>query len=144
MLFTFTPKKLIHPPEDISTFVDNLIKRLTQEGLYYQGPDRRREPRHAVAIQMSAIPLDDGLQPVGNGFVATTRDISSAGISLIHFDRLDCPFLAVEIAIPRERSFQAAVEVLRCRPIGPYFEVAGKFVTKLYKPVPKAGLHITR
>ena len=132
MPFTFVPNKLIHPPEDISTFVVSLIKRLTQEGLYYQGPDRRHEERHAIAIQVNAIPLDDQIQPVGYGFVATTRDISSTGISLIHFDRLVCPFLAVEIAIPKERSFQAAVEVLRCRPIGPYYEVAGKFVTKLY------------
>ena len=135
MLFTFTSKKLVHPPSDLKKFVDDLIKRLTDEGLYYQGPDRRREPRHAIAIEVNVIPLDAELQAAGCDFVATTRDISSGGISLIHTESTDCPFLAVEIAIPGERPFQAAVEVLRCSPVGPYFEIAGKFVTKFYKPL---------
>ena len=109
------------------------LRRLTEEGLYYQGPDHRRESRHAVAIDVNAIPLDADLQAAGSDFVATTRDISSGGISLIHPERIGCPFLAVEIAVPGERPFQAAVEALRCPPVGPYFEIAGKFVTKFYK-----------
>ena len=41
---------------------------------------------------------------------------------------------AEQVAVPGERPFQTAVEVLRCPPFGPYFEIAGKFVTKFYKP----------
>lgn len=133
MLFTFTSKKLVHPPSDLKKFVEDLIQRLAEEGLYYRGPDRRWESRHAVAIEVNAIPLDADLQAQGDGFLATTRNISSGGISLICSEQIDSPFLAVEITVPKERPFHAAVEVLRCSPVGPYFEIAGKFVTKLYK-----------
>ena len=142
MLFKFSKRSLVHPSEELKAFVDGLIERLTAEGLYYKGPDRRRELRHTVAVDVNVVPLDNELQPIGEGFAATTRDISSGGLSLIHFDRLDCPFLAVEITTPGdERPFRAAVEVLRCRPIGPYFQVAGKFVTKLYITGPPPAKH---
>jgi hypothetical protein len=139
MLIAFDTKKLVHPPEDISEFVDRLIERLTQEGLYHAGPDRRSEKRHAVAIKVRAMPLGENLKPIGDPFICTTRDISRRGIALVHFEDVDCPLLAVELTDVDNQSFQAAVEVLRHRPIGPYFEIAGRFVTKVYDPMVRNG-----
>jgi hypothetical protein len=105
MLFTFDPKMLVHPPEEISAFIDGLIKRLIEEGHYYDGPDRRTEKRHVVAMQVHARPLSDS------------------------------PLLAIELSDLNGKKFQGAVEIRRCRPVGPYFEVAGEYVTKVYDPL---------
>jgi hypothetical protein len=134
MLFTFDPKTLIHPPEEISNFVDGLIKRLIEEGHYYDGPDRRTEKRHVVAMQVHARPLSEDLQPLGPAFVATTKDISKRGIAIIHFEPVTSPLLAIELSDLNGKKFQGAVEIRRCRPVGPYFEVAGEYVTKVYDP----------
>jgi len=146
MFFHFNESDLIHPSEEMAAFVDQLIQRLIEEGHYYDGPDRRSEKRHVVAIPVRAIPLDDNLRPIGPAFMATTRDISRRGIALIHNEMLMCPLLAVELVDIDGKQMQAAVEVLRCRPVGPYYEIAGTFVTKLYDPLqrlkaaPAAGL----
>jgi hypothetical protein len=135
MLFTFDRQALVHPPEDVASFIDNLIKRLIEEGQYYEGPNRRTERRHVVALQVQAMPLGNDLQPAGQGFVTTTKDISRKGMAVIHFESIESPFLAVELTDPDGKKFQGAVEVLRCRSLGPYFEIAGKYVTKIYDPL---------
>ena len=135
MFFQFDDNNLVHPSEEMAAFVDHLIRRLIEEGLYYDGPDRRSEKRHVVAIPVRAMPLDGNLRPIGTGFIATARDISRRGIAVIHNEVLTCPLLAVELADFDGRQIQAAVEVLRCRPVGPYFEIAGTFVTKVYDPL---------
>jgi hypothetical protein len=135
MFFHFDDNNLVHPSDEMAAFVDRLIQRLIEEGLYYDGPDRRSEKRHVVAIPVRAMPLDGNLRPAGAGFIATARDISRRGIAVIHSQVLTCPLLAVELADFDGRQIQAAVEVLRCRPVGPYFEIAGTFVTKVYDPL---------
>ena len=128
------PKQLIYPPEEIAQFVAGLIKRLTEEGLFYDGPDRvpKAIRRH---LQVRVIPLNNQLRPLGLGFVASTRDISRSGIAIIHHRPLECPFLAVQISNLNGRTLQSAVEVLRCRSLGRFFEAAGKFVTTVYDPI---------
>ena len=146
MFFHFDDKKLVHPSEEMAAFVDRLIQRLIEEGLYYDGPDRRTEKRHVVAIPVRAMPLDGNLRPIGTAFLATARDISRRGIALVHSEPLNCALLAVELTDFDGKQLQAAVEVLRCRAIGPYFEIAGTFVTKVYdplsrrKPEPSTGI----
>jgi hypothetical protein len=138
-LFSFDLSKLVHPPEEVASFVDELVKRLIEEGHYYDGPDRRAENRHVIALQVRVMPLDEELEQIGEPFIAMTKDISRKGISFIHFDSVTAPFLAVELTIPSGSSFQAAVEVLRTRPVGPYWEVAGKYVTKVYDPIKRSA-----
>jgi hypothetical protein len=132
MFFTFDKRAITHPSEDISAFVDGLIRQLIQEGHYYVGPDRRAEHRHAIAISVRAMPLTKDLQPAGEAFVTTTKDISRKGIALIHGVAITSPFLAIELTDLDGKKFQGAVEIRRCRPVGPYFEIAGEYVTKVY------------
>lgn len=134
MLFTFPSRSLVRSPKDVEAFVAQLIRRLAEEGLYYAGPNRRTERRHAVALRVRAMPLDDKLQPAGEAFVATSRNISSRGIALIHVEKVTHPYLAVELTDVDGKTFEAAVEVLRCQPQGSYYEIAGQFVTKVYNP----------
>ncbi len=128
---------LVHAPQDIKSFVDHLISRLTEEGLYYAGPDRRAEVRHPIALRVVVTPLDVHLLSTGASFTATSRNISSRGIALVHTHAIAGPFLAVELTDIDGRRLQAAFEVLRCQSLTPYFEIAGKFVTKVYGPPAK-------
>lgn len=124
-----------HSPEEIAAFVEHLIWQFIEQGLYYQGPDRRREKRHPIAVSVRTTPLDENLHPIGNPFTTATRDISNSGIALVHAETIEAPFLAVELKDLQGTPFRAAVEVLRRRPVGPYFEIAGKFVVKTYDPL---------
>src|SRR5205085_1738588 len=121
MLLRFQAKNLVHPPQEMAEFVEQLIRRLREEGLYYTGPDRRSEKRHSIALLVRAMPLDDDLRAAGPAFTATTRDLSHHGIALIHHERINCRFLAVELTDFDGKQLEAAVELLRCRAVGPYF-----------------------
>ena len=107
---------LAHSPDEIRAFVEQLIWQFIEQGLYYQGPDRRREKRHSIALSVQTTPLDEKLHPVGNPFMTTTRDISNGGISLIHAERIDAPYLSVELWDLKGTPFRAA---LRCSVAGP-------------------------
>jgi hypothetical protein len=137
MRFNFESHNLIHPPADVAEFVDGLIKKLIERGQYLNVPDRRAETRHAVAIQVSVMPLASDLQPIGEAFVATTKDLSHASITLIHFEPVTAPLLAIQLKDLGGSILNSAVEVIRCQPTGPYFEIVGRYVTKIYDPQPK-------
>ena len=58
------------PTSQVGEFVDRLI----HDKMHYRGPERRRCPRYPLAVSVSAIPLDNQLQPAGSPFDALTRD----------------------------------------------------------------------
>jgi hypothetical protein len=129
------PHGLVHSQDEITAFVEQLIWQFIEQGLYYQGPNRRKEKRHPINVSVRTTPLDENLHPAGDPFITTTRDISNGGIALIHSETVPAPFLAVELKDLEGVWFQAAVEILRRRPVGPFFEIAGKFVVKTYDPL---------
>jgi hypothetical protein len=137
MRFNFETRTLIHPPAEVAGFVDGLIRQMIEKGQYLNAPDRRAETRHTVAIQVSAMPLGSDLQPIGDPFIATTKDISNASLTLIHFEALTAPLLAIQLKDLGGSVLNSAVEVIRCQPVGPYFEIVGRYVTKIYDPKPK-------
>ena len=134
-LFEFNPRRLSRP-EELMRFVERLI----EEGQREVTPENRSEPRYRVALKVAAQPIDERLRPVGQGFYAVTRDISSRGISLFHTAAVRTHYVALEFQDPLTgQKLQAVLEVLRCRPLGPFHEIAGQFVTKLYDPPPPAA-----
>jgi hypothetical protein len=139
---TFCPTSpgVAHSTQQIAAFVDQLICQFVERGLYYSGPDRRREARHRIAVLVRTTPVDENLQPIGEELIVTTRDISSGGISLIHQERIEAPYLAVELTDLNGTPLRAMVEVLRRRPLGPFFEIAGRFVVKTYAPMTRDGV----
>ncbi len=130
LVFQCQGDELVHPPEAIAEFVQRLVSRLT----HYRGKERRAIRRHRLAIPVLAAPLDDDLQPAGDSFAAVTRDISARGLALYHSRPLESPYLAVELADHDGQKLEAALEVLRCEPVDSFYEIAGKFVTKVYLP----------
>ena len=134
-LFEFNPRRLSRP-EELMQFVERLI----EEGQREASSENRSEPRYRVALKVAAQPIDARLQPVGQGFYAVTRDISSRGIALFHTEAVPTPYIALEFQDPQTgQQLQAVLEVLRCRPLGPFHEIAGQFVTKLYDAPPPAS-----
>jgi hypothetical protein len=111
--------------------VNDFITRLQQHGAKFT---RRRELRQTVALLVEATPLDDASRPTGKTFQAVTRDISTSGISLLHTQSVDAPYLSISLKDTENQRLDAVVEVLRCNPIGPLFDIGGRFVAKIHPP----------
>lgn len=126
-LFDFDPENLLRPPEAIAKFV----QRMVRNAQYYDGPEQRLERRYAVNLPVTAVPVDRSLQKSGEVFVALTRDISSGGIAMYHTRDVAEKFLALELIAPSGDKLRVLLEVLRCRPAGLFYEIAGRFVSKL-------------
>jgi hypothetical protein len=124
-VFDFDLHELVKPSEVVA----DLIQGLVINAQYYVGPDRRRERRYALAEAATAVEVDAGFGTVGEPFVAVTRDISKGGLCLYHTREVQEKFVAVCLPDPTGDSVQLLMEVLRCRPLGMLYEVAGRFVT---------------
>jgi hypothetical protein len=99
-------------------------------------PHAKKQVRHGDkrpldALPVHVTPLDANLQPKGHGFMANTQDVSARGIVLIHYRKVHAPFLAVELPDAVEGRSPSMVQVLRCRAVGPYFEIVGRFVAQM-------------
>lgn len=107
---------------------EEFIKQLVQGAKHYHGSNRRAEARHAVGMAVRAVPVNAAQQPVGDTFVAVTRDISVKGVALYHTQPILAPFLSLEFPLPDGGKRQTLLQVLRSRPVGPLFEIAGQFI----------------
>lgn len=126
-VFECDPEQLLRPPAAIAMFVRRVVKGAE----YYVGPEQRTEPRYSVSLPVAAVPVDESLKKTGEVFIAFTRDISSGGIAMYHTRRVSDKYLAVEIRSNSGENLRVLVEVLRCSPVGLFYEIAGKFISKL-------------
>ncbi len=117
--------------QEIFDFVQRTIDRNGQDDTY-AGLEKRSEKRCYVSLPVTATPTNEKLQPVGDSFYAVTRDISSQGITMFNTRTVDSSFLVLELMDPDGPKLKAVMEVLRCRPIGRFYEITGEFVTKMY------------
>jgi len=90
--------------------------------------ERRTSKRKPVLLDVIAVPLDARFKPVGDAFLALTRDISHGGISVLHTEHVSAPYLLVRLATQRYRTLQAVVEVVRARRIDQFTGISGRFV----------------
>ena len=134
-LFDFQAEQLLRPPAAIEMFV----RRVVRGAEFYVGPEQRTEPRYVVSLPVTAVPVDESLKKAGDVFIAFTRDISSGGIAMYHTRRVSDKFLAVEIKSSCGEKMRVLVEVLRCSPVGLFYEIAGKFVSRLEAPSQGGG-----
>ena len=134
MLFDFSATTLVQPPQELTQFVDGLLERLAQQKISFDGANRPQK-RQVAALPVRAMPLDQDMRPCGDAFSATTRDLSLGGIALIHIHHIAAPFLAVELVDLAQESFASRRGGLRRRRVGLFFEIGGKFITKVYDPI---------
>ena len=112
--------------EAISSFLSCVDGKV----LSFEGTERRAHKRYVVAIRSLVQPMDDRRRPNGRAFNAATRDISVGGIGLIHTQPVVSEYLGVRLSSPRGDELQVLVKVLRCAPLGSYYDIAGEFVLK--------------
>jgi hypothetical protein len=132
VLFDFDRASVAPPPEALARFAQRTLAN--QDG--FNGHERRTEVRHSIAINVLAIPLDANFDKCGEPFVAVTRDISASGIAIFHNRDVAVKFLALEIADPWGNPLRLILNVLRTRPLGLFYEIAGRFVMRMDSPAP--------
>jgi hypothetical protein len=112
------------PASQVGEFVDRLIHDKT----HHPGPERRRCPRYPLAQSVSAVPLDDQLQPTGPAFDAVTRNISASGVCIISPLRCDEKYLSLLLVNSSADYLEVVVRVARFRVVGQMYEYAGPFI----------------
>jgi hypothetical protein len=94
----------------------------------YDGTNRRSEPRYPIAIPVRAEPVDNNGKRFGQTVPGVTRDVSLTGISILLTRQTRAKHLLLELANGSHKPVHAILDVLRERPIGPLWEVAGQFL----------------
>ncbi len=113
--------------EKVFRFVRDLLNDIQAE---YIG-DQRAYPRRAICVSIEAIPFDSQGRQAGKAFTAATKDISATGLSFLHDAAILDRYLLVRF--PRSDrcpSQWIVLEVLRRRPVGPLWEIAGRSVAE--------------
>jgi hypothetical protein len=123
-VFDFRNARLAAP----ATELREMLQGLTDQK--YVGVQKRASKRSRIATEVPAVALDEHLCPVGDPFVAMSRDISTGGICLVHTGRVEAPYLLVKLEITKWRSIQLVAKILRCRQLKGFFELAGEFVMR--------------
>ena len=112
---------LDRPPLEMLDFVRDLIRQDCHE---------RQSRRHALVMEVPAVPLDEQFQPCGAPFVAVSRNLSTHGASLVHTARIHAPWLRLKIA-GNDLSAVLHAKVLRCHQLRRYFELGCEFVSRV-------------
>ncbi len=116
----------LHPPRELLSFVERQIRNARS----CSGVERRSDRRYLMAVPVLAQPVDAEHNPIGGAFAVVTRDISPKSIGLVHTDKVDHQWLALQMRLAGEL-VNVLVEVLWCEPLGPFEYVGGRFVAKL-------------
>ena len=111
------------PSTELVAFVAEVGDRLAPSH------DRRHHHRYQFSVPAHVQPLDDRFGPIGKPLASVTRDLSAAGIGLLYTSPIDAPYLEVTIELPAGTK-RLIVKVLRCRPIGAFFDIGGCFVAR--------------
>ncbi|HEV3004910.1 MAG TPA: PilZ domain-containing protein [Pirellulales bacterium] len=111
-----------------SSAVVDYIRRLASAGEPII--ERRGAPRMAVTFAARAVMLDVAMQPAGDELTVIVRNISATGMGLLSNTRIDGPYLALELAADGGDTLLVTIAVRRCQPIGPCFDIGGRFVPR--------------
>jgi len=109
--------------------IDALLDKLADSSAPEK--ENRNSPRRAVSVRLRVIPCNESGEPAGQPFVALTRDLSAGGICLVHTRATNASHVMVVLRAPGLEPMQLVVEVLRCRAIGRFYEIAGRFVSRI-------------
>jgi PilZ domain len=114
------------PPAEVVNF----IRRVIRGEKFYAGSERRLHLRYPITIPVLVTPLDDRHQPVAEPFLAITRDISIVGLCMYHTKTVKEKLLRLEMTGLNQEHVSVLLKVARCRPAGPFYEIAGRFLAE--------------
>jgi hypothetical protein len=120
--------------DDIVTSVRQTIAAVVDRPTYGSFfANRRSEERYCATLPVTAS-FADKTKSIRGSIRMVTRDISKNGIALISDQPIESNLLTLEISDrDGQKTLTALMQMLRCRPIGHLYEIAGKFVTKVYR-----------
>jgi hypothetical protein len=78
-----------------------------------------------------AVPLGNDFRIIGEPVHMTTMNLSLGGAALIHTRFTDAPHFALDFSTAGFKLMQVVMQVLRVRNVGPVYEVAGRFLSRL-------------
>jgi len=120
---------LLHPTAAVERFLHETADRDPA------AVERRGSPRYRLRHSVRVAPLDEKLHAAGEPFQATCDNISAHGIALLHTRAVSCKYLLVEIT-ESGRRLRLLTALLRCQRKRTFYEIAGKFVTRLAEAGP--------
>lgn len=120
-----SPKELA-PPQELIDFAERHIRNAS----VYSKLERREQKRHFIVVPVVAVPVDEQFQPIGDAVALVTRDISSKGIGLVHFEPLSQGLLAIRMRLAGDE-VNVVIEIGWSKPLGPFELSGGRFVAKL-------------
>jgi hypothetical protein len=122
-LFESAKLTAIQPPAAMVKYVERIGCPVEGDGC------RRGAQRATLLATVTAVPLGRGFEPRGEPFNAIARDVSETGISMLHTRAVNTDRLALQwqqLTSPA-RTITVVLRMLRCRPTGPFYELAGEF-----------------
>ncbi len=96
----------------------------------YEGPERRCGLRHPLLVSVQAQAIDAQGVRIGAPISGISRDLSASGISILTTTPISGRFVLLRLTRKDVGTMDVMLEVLRSRPIGPFFETAGRFVAE--------------
>ena len=121
------PVNVTQSKEKVFRFVRNLLNEIQVE---YIG-EQRAHPRHPICVPIEAIPFDSQGHQAGPAFTAVTKDISATGLCFLHHSAILDRYLLVRFpGQDHDQSQWIVLELLRRRPVGPLWEIAGRSVAE--------------
>lgn len=109
--------------------LDAILRKLEETA--QPGKNNRSAKRYSIAIPVPVVPIDENGTPIDRSFTALSRDISTSGICLQHTRATNAKKLIVVLSIPGTKPASLIVEVVRCRAIGRFYEIAAKFTSRV-------------
>ncbi len=115
---------LADPSASLLQFLERLM--LKQD----KNPDRRKAARIPVLSSAIAIPVNKDFAPRGDATNVTFNDLSEGGGCLFHTRSFPTDYIALRwrSLISPKLYLKAVMHVTRCKPLGPFYEMAGQFV----------------
>ncbi len=107
----------------------DFARSLARQRQAFEGRQVRRSPREPFVVSVLTQPLCDDLRAEGDPFWAVAMDVSAGGLCLISPTRFRAAHVQLRIRLPAGGEMNPCLKITRCRPIGPYFEIAGRFQT---------------
>ncbi|MBC8354183.1 MAG: PilZ domain-containing protein [Planctomycetes bacterium] len=92
--------------------------------------EARAHPRTKLTVELTARASNRNGSVFGTPFDAITTDISPGGLGFLHTTTVSDKFLAITLGPKHQQAF-VLVEVVRCRPIGQFYEIGAKFIRLL-------------
>ena len=111
-------------PEVIYSFVQRLMR--SYHSLYHE--DRRLTTRQQISVPVRVCPANENGDPVGEPYLAVTRDISSGGVGYFTVVKPEANFVTIEMESPEGETLNVMGAVRHSIEWGSFYFVGIRFL----------------